>query len=118
MRGVPASVGRCGYNISITVYSSTAPHSDDHSTYDIIIINNNNLVSSNSSNHSNTYRCVDRPICVRDWYQVSSDRNKCVNFDPRDTFVTMHCNYCCVGDSCNTGVKPAVTDLFNPQKHH
>ncbi|GFO11231.1 hypothetical protein PoB_003773600 [Plakobranchus ocellatus] len=62
--------------------------------------------------------CVDKPTCIKDWYQVSSDRNKCVNFNPRDLSVTMHCNYCCDKDACNTGVKPAVRDLYTPHGAH
>ncbi|RUS87388.1 hypothetical protein EGW08_004842, partial [Elysia chlorotica] len=57
-------------------------------------------------------KCISFESCFADWYQVSSDLSECVNFDPRDASRDITCNYCCVNDDCNTGVKPAISSLY------
>ncbi|GFO04568.1 hypothetical protein PoB_003107300 [Plakobranchus ocellatus] len=56
--------------------------------------------------------CINLDTCFKDWYQESSDLNECVTFDPRDQNTEIKCNYCCVGDDCNKGVKPAISSLY------
>merc|ERR1712154_352953 len=52
-------------------------------------------------------RCVDQPTCYREWYQLSSNRSQCMNFDPaRGDNSDLDCHFCCVTDGCNMGYKP------------
>ncbi|GFR63395.1 succinate dehydrogenase [ubiquinone] flavoprotein subunit, mitochondrial [Elysia marginata] len=59
-------------------------------------------------------RCVDRPTCQREWYDETSDEDKCITFDPRDTSRRLVCHFCCVTDDCNRQLKPAQSSWFTP----
>ncbi|GFR91866.1 hypothetical protein ElyMa_004339000 [Elysia marginata] len=69
-------------------------------------------VVQSSSGRKVVKKCINFDTCFKDWYEESSDLTECVTFDPRDASKDIKCNYCCVGDDCNKGVKPATSSLY------
>ncbi|RUS87386.1 hypothetical protein EGW08_004840 [Elysia chlorotica] len=59
-------------------------------------------------------KCITLDTCFKKWFQESSDLPQCMNFESRDLSANFDCKFCCVGDNCNNGIRPAVASLYTP----
>lgn len=52
-------------------------------------------------------KCATNDECYNKWWLGSSDRDKCILFDPSSHYtVAFDCTYCCTGKNCNADIKP------------
>ncbi|CAC5406652.1 unnamed protein product [Mytilus coruscus] len=73
------------------------------------------LINGQDGTRTVTRRCATKSECNRDWWQGSSDDDKCTNFDPSFILtLQFQCTYCCTTDNCNVGVIPTRSTLYMP----
>ncbi|KAK3088478.1 hypothetical protein FSP39_019675 [Pinctada imbricata] len=61
------------------------------------------------------YRCASANECELLWYQKSSKRNECANFEPNNMYyAAFNCHFCCIEDGCNLASKPQKHTLYIP----
>ncbi|XP_048245368.1 uncharacterized protein LOC124138448 isoform X2 [Haliotis rufescens] len=60
-------------------------------------------------------RCVAQVMCLRQWYQQTSDKSECVDVDPTTISTDITCRYCCTTDDCNSGNMPVRNTLYKPK---
>ncbi|KAK7485683.1 hypothetical protein BaRGS_00023132, partial [Batillaria attramentaria] len=59
-------------------------------------------------------RCVDEDGCKTEWYQESSDKAACFQYDPSVYTEDLVCHLCCHGDKCNAQLLPEKSTLYKP----
>ncbi|KAK7478145.1 hypothetical protein BaRGS_00030592 [Batillaria attramentaria] len=59
-------------------------------------------------------RCVDEQGCQQEWYQESSDKAACFQYDPSVYTEDLVCHLCCHGDRCNAQLLPEKSTLYKP----
>ncbi|KAK7480835.1 hypothetical protein BaRGS_00027921, partial [Batillaria attramentaria] len=59
-------------------------------------------------------RCVDESGCLTEWYQESSDKAACFQYDPSVYTEDLVCHLCCHGDRCNAQLLPEKSTLYKP----
>ncbi|KAK7480836.1 hypothetical protein BaRGS_00027922, partial [Batillaria attramentaria] len=59
-------------------------------------------------------RCVDEQGCQTEWYQESSDKAACFQYDPSVYTEDLVCHLCCHGDGCNAQLLPEKSTLYKP----
>ncbi|XP_060587561.1 uncharacterized protein LOC132743067 [Ruditapes philippinarum] len=80
----------------------------------------NNYCINSITNHLDGTKTVERSCgnfdtCYREWFEGSSDDDKCRDFDGNDQqFLDFHCTFCCTTDNCNTPLHPSQDSLYKP----
>nr|KAG5688842.1 hypothetical protein BaRGS_004519 [Batillaria attramentaria] len=59
-------------------------------------------------------RCVGEDTCKTQWYQESSDKAQCFQYDPSVYTEDLVCHLCCHGDGCNAQLLPEKSTLYKP----
>lgn len=60
-----------------------------------------------------TKSCGSQNFCERDWWQGTSDRTECIQFDTDQTYYrNFECSYCCTSDNCNQNAFPPKNTLY------
>jgi len=59
---------------------------------------------------------VDEPTCREEWYDLSSDKTSCQNYDASaGAGLDLVCKFCCTEDGCNVKAeKPLEKTLYVP----
>ncbi|XP_067661457.1 uncharacterized protein [Haliotis asinina] len=59
--------------------------------------------------------CVNESVCYQKWYMETSWRHYCYDIDRGELYFSVDCNFCCVGDLCNSGaLVPNPDTLYRP----
>ncbi|KAK7463285.1 hypothetical protein BaRGS_00038152, partial [Batillaria attramentaria] len=79
-------------------------------------VNNTKLLNTNLHHNASAYdkRCVDEQGCQTEWYQESSDKAACFQYDPSVYTEDLVCHLCCHGDRCNAQLLPEKSTLYKP----
>jgi hypothetical protein len=71
------------------------------------------LVNHDTGGREVEMGCMDRDTCVHEWYQGTSDNDRCTTFDTKFVqTLDFECTFCCVGDACNGN--PRASCLVQP----
>ncbi len=61
-----------------------------------------------------TKTCETKQYCQNKWWEETSDRNECTDFNPlANQNHAFTCHFCCEKDDCNYDIKPADATLFH-----
>ncbi|XP_046571802.1 uncharacterized protein LOC124279930 [Haliotis rubra] len=67
------------------------------------------------SNMTVSRSCVNESVCYQKWYMETSWRHYCYDVDQGELYFPVDCNFCCVGDLCNSGaLVPNPDTLYRP----
>ncbi|XP_048244304.1 flocculation protein FLO11-like isoform X4 [Haliotis rufescens] len=67
------------------------------------------------SNMTVSRGCVNESVCYQKWYMETSWRHYCYDIDQGELYFPVDCNFCCVGDLCNSGtLVPDPDTLYRP----
>ena len=58
------------------------------------------------------YRCGNFDTCYREWWQGTSDEDKCDDLSIWSQKIDFHCTFCCTKDNCNIPVRPSDDTLY------
>ena len=63
------------------------------------------------------YRCGNFDTCYREWFQGTSDYDKCDTVS-EDNFqkLDFQCTFCCVENNCNADIRPAESTLYQKDR--
>ena len=57
-------------------------------------------------------KCATESECLSEWWQGTSDVDKCRLFDSNSIYtIDFDCSYCCTGKNCNAGIRPPLKTL-------
>ncbi|CAG2257428.1 unnamed protein product [Mytilus edulis] len=57
-------------------------------------------------------RCVTQQTCDTKWLKESADQDYCMRYGVVTNANAFECHFCCSGDQCNSGIKPATSTLL------
>ncbi|WAR30996.1 hypothetical protein MAR_033538, partial [Mya arenaria] len=73
----------------------------------------NNYCINHIVNHNDG--CGNFDTCYREWWQGTSDEDKCEDLSTNNQKLDFQCTFCCVSDNCNIPVRPAESTLYKPK---
>jgi len=60
-------------------------------------------------------RCGNFDTCYHEWWQGTSDEDKCDDLSIGNQKVDFQCTFCCTKDNCNIQVRPSDDTLYKPK---
>ncbi|VDI23712.1 Hypothetical predicted protein [Mytilus galloprovincialis] len=71
-------------------------------------------VLNDSNGNSDVFkRCVTQQTCDTKWLKESADQDYCMRYGVVTNANAFECHFCCSGDQCNSGIKPATSTLVS-----
>lgn len=75
----------------------------------------NDLVNHKDGSRTLDRRCVTEKECRTQWWDDTSNRQECANYDPnRYVAESFSCSFCCTGSLCNNNIVPDASTLYRP----